>query len=113
MMYGNLDQFINHNLKAITNQLLKLPQELGTPLFFGIFKKELFLAMMSQSLQNDYINILSAIQIITITTFVTLYIPCLASLSILYKQAGLKIMLISILFSLSIAIIISTFIAWV
>ena len=86
----NLDQYINAFTRPIT-WLLDLPSEVGTTLIFGIMRKELSMLMLFQALgTSDVISILSQTQILVFTLFVVFYIPCLATMSVMAREIGLK-----------------------
>ena len=70
---------------------LGLPSEVGTPLIFGIFRKELSLIMLGQALGTmDFAAVLSPGQIISYTVFVVFYIPCLATMATIKNELGWK-----------------------
>jgi len=71
--------------------VLGLPAVLGTTLIFGVLRKELSLIMLVQAIgTTEVLTVLSAGQILTFTIFVTFYIPCLATLAVLYNELGLR-----------------------
>lgn len=75
--------------------VLGLPSEVGVPLIFGIFRKELSLLMLRQALNvTDFSAALDPVQMITFTVFVVFYIPCLATLAALRRELGRRDMLI-------------------
>jgi ferrous iron transport protein B len=64
------------------------------PLIFGILRKELSLVMLHQALGGvDLVNALSSTQMVTYSVFVVFYIPCLATLLVLKKELGGKVMI--------------------
>ena len=74
--------------------LIGLPSETGVPLIFGILRKELSLVMLSQALGTaDFDAVLSPEQMIVYAAFVMFYLPCLATLSILKRELGMRAML--------------------
>ncbi len=89
----NWDQYVNW-VTLPFSWLLGLPQQVGLPLIFGILRKELSLVMLHQALGGvDLVNVLSSTQMITYSVFVVFYVPCLATLLVLKKELGGKIML--------------------
>ena len=73
---------------------LGLPSEVGVPLIFGILRKELSLVMLSQALGTvNFDTALSIPQMVTYATFVMFYLPCLATLSVLRRELGMRAML--------------------
>lgn len=92
MNYFSITQYINGLLQPF-NQLLGLPVEVGTPLIFGIFRKELSLIMLAQAFgTSDYAAVMNAEQMIVFTVFVVFYIPCLATMLSIRSELGRKAM---------------------
>ncbi|MBU7047304.1 MAG: ferrous iron transport protein B [Theionarchaea archaeon] len=90
LTYMGLDSTINTILSPLT-LLLGLPASVGIVLIFGMLKRELSLVMLIQVLGTSHLlNVLTRTQILTFTVFVVFYIPCLATLSVLAKEFGLK-----------------------
>jgi ferrous iron transport protein B len=101
------DAVINRLLAPIVAGVLGLPQELGITLIFGFLRKELSLLMMLQALNVDYPNLLSVIsrdQVIVFTVFVCLFIPCLSTFVVLWKESGKKVALLSAGLSFAVAL---------
>ncbi len=70
---------------------LGLPSEVGTPLIFGIFRKELSLIMLAQALGTiNFGAILTPEQMISYTVFVVFYIPCVATIITIKNELGAK-----------------------
>ena len=70
---------------------LGLPSEVGTPLLFGIFRKELSLIMLAQALgTTNFGAVLSPEQIIIYTVFIIFYIPCIATIVTIKNELGIK-----------------------
>lgn len=68
---------------------LGLPGEVGTPLLFGILRKELSLVMLAQALgSSDFGSALTPNQMMTFTVFVVFYVPCLGTLAVLARELG-------------------------
>lgn len=71
--------------------VLGIPGEVGTPLIFGIFRKELSLIMLAQAFgTTDFASVLTPEQIISYTIFVVFYIPCLATMITIKNELGVK-----------------------
>lgn len=108
----NFDSHINNILSPITHFVLKLPTDTGITIFFGIFRKELTMIMLNNVFNGQDIKLfLSSIQILTLATFTTLYIPCLASLAAAYREGGLKAIIYSIILGLSVSLFLGALIA--
>ena len=86
--------------------LLGLPSQVGTPLIFGIFRKELSMVMLAQALgTTDYAAVLTAPQMLVFTVFVVFYIPCISTIVTIKNELGGKRMWFIIALSLVVAII--------
>jgi ferrous iron transport protein B len=93
LAYFQWDQVVNMLTLPLV-WLLGLPKEVGVPLIFGILRKELSLVMLHQALGGvDLVTVLTGVQMITFSVFVVFYIPCLATLMVLRKELGTRVML--------------------
>ncbi len=78
-------------LSPITVQWLGLPAITGILLIFGILRKELILVMLSVLLGTaNFAQILSPVQMLTLALVSIFYIPCIATISALWKEFGWK-----------------------
>lgn len=96
LSYWNVSGYMNTALSPFTSGLLGLPREMGTPLVFGFFKKELALIMAAQALSVSPTSmnaVLSPIQMMTYTVFAVFYVPCLATVAITWRELGWKVAL--------------------
>jgi ferrous iron transport protein B len=110
LQYFNLDKFINLILSPLVEKGLGLPQELGVTLVFGFLRKELSLIMMLQALGVSYQDLMTIIfreQLIVFTVFISLFIPCLSTVAILWKEVGKRVAFISMGLNTGVAIVIS------
>ena len=110
LSYLRFDRVINAVLSPLVTGLLGLPQSLGVTLIFGFLRKELSLLMMFQALGVGYGQLMAVItktQLLTFVTFVTFFIPCLSTLSILWKELGKKVAIMSVALNLSAAVVVS------
>jgi ferrous iron transport protein B len=77
---------INRLLSPITS-LLGLPNQVGMTLIFGVLRKELSMLMLFQAMgTDDLLTVMTQGQILIFTVFVVFYIPCVATIGVLYKQ---------------------------
>ena len=103
-----LDKPVNALLAPVTSGILRLPDQTGITLFLGIFRKELTLLMLNQALgAADVSTILSHGQILVLVVFTVLYIPCVATISTLWKEGGWKVALYSIALNTTVALVIA------
>ena len=103
-----LDKPVNALLAPITSGILRLPDQTGITLFLGIFRKELTLLMLNQALGTaDVSTILSHGQLLVLVVFTVLYIPCVATISTLWKEGGWKVALYSIALNTTVALVVA------
>lgn len=110
MQYFQWDRVVNLVLSPLVKGALGLPQELGVTLIFGFLRKELSLIMMLQALGVNHQSLLTMItkqQIIIFTVFINLFIPCLSTVAIIWKEVGRKIAFISVFLNTGVAVILS------
>ncbi len=91
--------------------MMGLPSEVGVPLIFGILRKELSLVMLGQALgTNDFAVALTPEQMTVYATFVMFYLPCLATLSVLKRELGMRAMLSIAALTVIIALLAAVFV---
>lgn len=109
MEYFEIERYINWFFSPLT-AVLGLPEIVGTPLIFGLLRKELSMIMLTQALgTTEVLRVLTKNQIMVFAVFVTFYIPCLATIAALWREIGKKGAILAILFGLFVA----TFLAFV
>ncbi|MEN3009593.1 MAG: ferrous iron transport protein B [Candidatus Bipolaricaulaceae bacterium] len=83
-----LAPYLNAAARVVTWPL-GLPPEAGTPLLFGILRKELALLLLAQALGTEDLSAaLSSGQMLVFTVFTIFYLPCVATLAVLGKELG-------------------------
>jgi len=108
LQYYKADMLINNFFSPLTS-LLGLPLVVGTTLIFGILRKELSMLMLIQAIGTSNIaTVMSATQIMTFTIFVIFYIPCVATIAVLWKEIGSKRTLFTVTFTFVLAAILAT-----
>ncbi len=113
--YFGADYAVNLILSPIT-KILGLPSKVGFSLFFGFFRKELAVLMLSQSLGVKITLIhtaLTKLQILSFTVFAVLYAPCLATFLTLWKEFNSKVAWFSFFLNTFVALFITLFIVGV
>lgn len=104
MEFWGMDRLINAMLWPIT-YVLGLPEAVGTTLIFGVLRKELSMIMLIQALETPQVlTVMSKVQVLVFTVFVVFYIPCLATIAILWREIGSKRALFTVLFTFILAI---------
>ena len=106
--YFKTDTFINQIFSPLTS-LLGLPLVVGTTLIFGILRKELSMLMLIQAIGTSNVAaVMSTTQIMTFTIFVIFYVPCVATIAVLWKEIGSKRTLFAVAFTFVSAFILAT-----
>jgi len=103
--YYQLTDGINRILAPITS-LLGLPAKVGMTLIFGVLRKELSMLMLFQALgTHDVLSVMTRGQILVFTIFIVFYIPCVATIGVLYRQVREKGMLAIVGFTFVLALL--------
>ncbi len=109
LKYYSITQYLDILFRPFT-WMLGLPSAVGTPLIFGIFRKELSLIMLAQALGTiNFGAVLTPEQMISYTVFVVFYIPCIATMVTIKNELGTKSMWLITGLSLLVAIIAALF----
>lgn len=78
-------------LSPVTVTWLGLPAITGILLIFGILRKELILVMLAAYLgTTSFADVLTSQQMITLAVVSMFYVPCVATISVLWKEYGWK-----------------------
>ncbi|MFH0841301.1 MAG: ferrous iron transport protein B [Bacteroidota bacterium] len=99
---------ISSFLNPVTVSWLGLPSITGILLIFGILRKELILVMLAAYLgTTEFAEVLTKPQMITLAVVSMFYVPCVATISVLWKEYGWKkalaICVIEIVFAIVLA----------
>jgi ferrous iron transport protein B len=98
-------------LSPITEKWLGLPPITGILLIFGILRKELILVMLAAFLGTaNFSDALTSQQMITLAVVSMFYIPCIATISVLWKEYGWKRALIVCILEILFAILLAGFV---
>ncbi|HDP37035.1 MAG TPA: ferrous iron transporter B, partial [Candidatus Atribacteria bacterium] len=109
LQYFKADNYINQFFSPLTSSLLGLPIVVGTTLIFGILRKELSMLMLIQAIGTSNVAaVMSMTQIMTFTIFVIFYVPCIATIAVLWKEIGSKRTLFAVAFTFVLAVILAT-----
>lgn len=112
----NILEPINIILSPIIVSFLGLPIGIGVFLIYGIIRKELNLVLLELfviSLGLTMIEYLSPIQMITFSLITMLYIPCVATIIVVKKEAGTKFALQISVMQIGLALLIAGLIRWI
>jgi ferrous iron transport protein B len=92
-------------LSPVTVVWLGLPVVTGITLIFGVLRKELSLIMLAALLgTTNFAQVLTPVQMVVFTLVAMFYVPCIATISALVREFGLKKALFITLFEIAFAI---------
>jgi ferrous iron transport protein B len=99
---------ISRFLSPVTDTWLGLPPITGILLIFGILRKELILVMLAAYLGTSaFSDVLPPQQMITLAVLSMFYIPCVATITVLWNDFGWKkalaVCIVEILFAIFLA----------
>lgn len=99
---------ISSFLSPVTVTWLGLPAITGILLIFGILRKELILVMLAAYLgTTEFAEVLTSQQMITLAVVSMFYVPCVATIAVLWKEFGWKkamaVCIIEIVFAILLA----------
>jgi ferrous iron transport protein B len=105
--YAAVNDIVNQVFAPVLSGILGLPEALGSTLIFGFFRKELIIVMATSAMGVSSVSELPLTpeQVIVFLVFVTLYFPCFATFIVMLKEFGKKIVLLSIILSISFALL--------
>jgi len=99
---------ISSLLSPVTVTWLGLPAITGILLIFGILRKELILVMLAAYLGTTHFSdVLTPVQMITLAVVSMFYIPCVATISVLWNEYGWKKALIVCVLEILFAIVLA------
>jgi ferrous iron transport protein B len=95
-------------LSPVTVNWLGLPAITGILLIFGILRKELILVMLAAYLGTTEFNqVLTPQQMITLAVVSMFYVPCVATIAVLWKEYGWKKAMTVCMFEILFAVILA------
>jgi ferrous iron transport protein B len=110
--FGVIDIF-QSLVAPVTVSLLGLPEYASTALLFGIFRKELAfetLAVLAGTANLG--SVMTSVQLYTFAIVSILFIPCISTVAVLYRQLGAKIAILTSVYSLFLGLLIGVLITF-
>jgi ferrous iron transport protein B len=103
--YFQISPYFNAVFKPFVSGVLGLPEQLSTVLFFGFFRKELIIVMMTQALGvTSFAHLpMTTPQIVIFIIFINLYCPCFTTFVVILKEFGAKVASLASGFSMIVA----------
>ena len=94
--YFGLTDAFQQLVAPITVSLLGLPVYASTALLFGIFRKELaFETLAVLAGTADLGAVMTSVQLYTFAIVSVLFVPCISTIAVLYRQLGAKITILA------------------
>jgi ferrous iron transport protein B len=108
--FGLTDAF-EQLVAPITVTLLGLPEYAATALLFGIFRKELaFETLAVLAGTADLGSVMTSAQLYTFAIVTVLFIPCISTIAVLYRQLGARIAILISVYSVFLGLLIGAII---
>jgi ferrous iron transport protein B len=105
-IYNFLD-YVTRALTPLTVFWLGLPAFTGVLLVLGILRKEATLALLISLAGGAQIaSIITPLQMVVFSLVVMLYIPCISTIAVLFKETGLKLTVIMVIAEVVLALFI-------
>ncbi len=103
--YFGASKILNSFFSPLVTNVLGLPEQLGSTLIFGFLRKELIIVMASQAMGVKSFSQLglTTAQALVFTIFVILYIPCISTFAVFWKEFGAKTVVLTTIFSITMA----------
>jgi ferrous iron transport protein B len=104
--YGAVNAAIDKVFAPAVHTVMGLPEQLGSTLVYGFFRKELVLVMANNAFGVQHLAALplTKSQILVFIVFVTLYFPCFSTFLVMWKEFGKKVAALSALLSIAVAL---------
>jgi ferrous iron transport protein B len=91
LQYAGILEVANGLLAPITTGILGLPSYTATALIFGVLRKEMALETLAVLAGTAQFNtVLTGLQMYVFAVFTTIYMPCIATVTMLNRVVGLK-----------------------
>ncbi len=114
LQYVHILDFVNTVMAPVTTGILGLPAYTSTALIFGILRKEMALETLAVlgGTSVEHLNMaLTPLQMYVFGVFTTIYMPCIATITMLNRVVGFKDMVLITALTITLAVVISGLIA--
>ena len=109
--YFGLTDAFEQLVAPITVTLLGLPEYAATALLFGIFRKELaFETLAVLAGTADLGSVMTSAQLYTFAIVTVLFIPCISTIAVLYRELGARIAILISVYSVFLGLLIGAII---
>jgi ferrous iron transport protein B len=111
LQYSGILDALQDIFAPLIMSLLGLPPYASTALLFGIFRKELaFETLAVLGGTADLGSIMSPVQLYTFAVVSVLFIPCISTIAVLYRNLGVRITVLASVYSVGLGIFIGALI---
>ena len=109
--YLGLTELFEQIVAPVTVTLLGLPVYASTALLFGVFRKELAfetLAVLAGTANLG--SVMTSVQLYTFAIVSVLFVPCVSTIAVLYRQLGARIAIITSIYTVFLGLFIGAII---
>jgi ferrous iron transport protein B len=109
--YLGLTEWFEQMVAPVTVTLLGLPGYASTALLFGVFRKELaFETLAVLAGTADLGSVMTSVQLYTFAIVSVLFVPCVSTITVLYRQLGARIAIITSVYTVFLGLFIGAII---
>jgi ferrous iron transport protein B len=107
---GTIDTF-QQVVAPVMTTLFGLPAYTSTALLFGVFRKELAFETLAVLAGNaNLAAVMSGVQLYTFAIMSVLFVPCVSTIAVLYRQLGARIAILASVYSVALGFFIGALI---
>jgi ferrous iron transport protein B len=111
LQYAGVIAALQNAIAPFSTIVLGLPAYATTALIFGILRKEMALGTLVVLAGTPALNaVMSPVQLYTFAIVNTLFVPCISTIAVLYKQIGLKTVVLVTIFTVLLGILVGAMI---
>jgi ferrous iron transport protein B len=111
LQYAGVIAALQDAIAPFSTIVLGLPAYATTALIFGILRKEMALGTLVVLSGTPALNsVMSSVQLYTFAIVNTLFVPCISTIAVLYKQIGLKTVVLVTIFTVLLGILVGALI---
>ena len=111
LQYAGIIAMLQDAITPFSTMVLGLPAYATTALIFGILRKEMALGtLVILAGTPSLASVMTPVQLYTFAIVNTLFVPCISTIAVLYKQTGLKTVVLVTIFTVLLGIFIGAMI---
>jgi ferrous iron transport protein B len=114
LQYGGIIQALQDVFAPAMDAALGLPDYASTSLLFGILRKEMaFETLAILAGTADLGSVMTGIQLYVFAVVSVLFVPCISTIAVLYREMGIKIAAMVSVYTLTLGLIIGSLIHFI